>query len=35
MIFSKIFISGVTGSGKTTYINSLLGTNYKTDKLKS
>ena len=31
----NIFINGPSGVGKTTFINSLLGTNYKTDKLKS
>ena len=33
MNFSKLFVSGVTGSGKTTLINSLLGTNKKKDNL--
>ena len=35
MIFSKIFVSGVCGSGKTTFINSLLGTNLETHVFKS
>ena len=29
----KILIAGKSGVGKTTFINSLLGTNYKTDNL--